>query len=60
EIFETLKEINTKNLEGWVIASLNPTFSNIPIDTWYSIQHNTNIAESNHVRVNHHGTILCL
>ncbi|CAG8607629.1 14360_t:CDS:1, partial [Gigaspora rosea] len=32
----------------WVIASLNSTFSNNPIDTWYSTWHDTNLAESSH------------
>lgn len=68
EIFEILKEIDNEKLEGWtkfystdwVIASLNPTFSNISINIWYSTPHNTNISESSHARVNRYGTNLCL
>ncbi|CAG8743333.1 23182_t:CDS:10, partial [Gigaspora rosea] len=68
EIFEILKQIDNEKLEGWtkfystdwVIASLNPTFSNISIDIWYSTPHNTNISESSYARVNRYGTNLCL
>ncbi|CAG8803352.1 1401_t:CDS:2, partial [Gigaspora rosea] len=44
----------------WVLASLNPVFSKIPIDIWYSTSHDTNVSESSHARVNRYGINLNL
>ncbi|CAG8826603.1 716_t:CDS:2, partial [Gigaspora margarita] len=52
ELFKQLNDLNSniKDLfefysENWVLASLNPIFSKISLDTWYKTPHNTNVSE---------------
>ncbi|CAG8785679.1 29943_t:CDS:2, partial [Gigaspora margarita] len=46
--------------QNWVLASLYPIYSQIPLEVWDSTPNNTNVSKSCHAKINRYGTILNL